>query len=269
VKAQTRTEIASLLERHGISPVQRLGQHFLADGNITRKIVAAAGIGPGDRVVEIGAGTGTLTAALAGAGATVVAYEIDERLEPVLAEVTSGLDVEVRFTDITSVNLGQELGAGQWKMVANLPYNVGTPLVLDSMRHQPEVVSFVVMVQREVAERFAAAPGSKAYGLPSVVAQLHTSPHVAFRVPPQVFLPAPRVESAVVVMPRIAADPLAEPAIEVAGAAFGQRRKMLRRSLSNHIQDPNQVLEIAGVDPTLRAEDLSPGQYIDIARVLE
>jgi 16S rRNA (adenine1518-N6/adenine1519-N6)-dimethyltransferase len=269
MNAQTRTEIASLLERHGISPVQRLGQHFLADANITRKIVSEAGVVAGDQVVEIGAGTGTLTAALADAGASVIAYEVDQRLRPVLEEVTQGLDVEVRFEDIMSVDLGESLGPGDWKFVANLPYNVGTPLVLDSMRRHPDLVIFVVMVQREVAERFVAPPGSKAYGLPSIVAQIYTDPRVSFRVPQQVFLPAPTVESAVAVMPRIAADRHAEAAIAVAGVAFGQRRKMLRRSLSGYLPDTESVLEKAGIDPTSRAEDLSPQKYLDIAAVIE
>jgi 16S rRNA (adenine1518-N6/adenine1519-N6)-dimethyltransferase len=269
LSAQTRSEISDLLDRHGVAPAHRLGQHFLADANITRKIVAAAGIGPGDHVVEVGAGTGTLTVAMADAGATVVAYEIDERLRPVLEEVTRGLDVSLRFQDITDVDLGSALGPERWKLVANLPYNVGTPLVLDSMRRHPNIDLFVVMVQREVAERFASASGGKTYGLPSVVAQLYTDPRLAFRVPQQVFLPAPRVESAVAVMPRIAAHPLAEQAIEVAGVAFGQRRKMLRRSLSRLIPDAEAVLLGAGLDPTLRAEDLTPSQYVALAGAIK
>lgn len=266
--AQTRSQIAELLERHGIKPAQRLGQHFLADGNITRKIVNEAGIGPGDRVVEVGAGTGTLTVALAEAGAHVTAYEIDGRLRPLLEEVTDGLDVELRFDDITDVDLGAALDGGRWKLVANLPYNVGTPLVLDSVRRNMNISLFVVMVQREVAERFTAAPGGKTYGIPSIVAQLYTSPRLAFRVPQQVFLPAPRIESAVAVMSRIKSHPLAEAAIEAAGVAFRQRRKMLRRSLADYIPETELVLERAGVDPTARAEDLTPDQYLNLAGVL-
>lgn len=268
MKAQTRSEIADLLNRHGITPTQRLGQHFLADGNITRKIVSEAGIESGDQVVEIGAGTGTLTAALAGAGARVIAYEIDGRLRPVLEEVTEELDVELRFDDITDVDLGSTLVGQDWKLVANLPYNVGTPLVLDAMRRNMNIRLFVVMVQREVAERFVAPCGSKTYGLPSIVAQIYTDPRLAFRVPPQVFLPVPRVESAVAVMPRIEAHPLAELAIEIAGVAFGQRRKMLRRSLAEYIPNTEMVLKRADIEPTDRAENLTPIQYLDLAGVL-
>lgn len=263
---QTRSEIADLLDRHGLSPIHRLGQHFLADANITRKIVDLAGVGPGDLVVEVGAGTGTLTRALAGTGASVIAYEVDERLRPVLEEVTRGLDVELRFADVTRVDLRDELAEGKWAMVANLPYNVGTPVVMDALRGVEAIGRFVVMVQREVAERFAASPGSANYGLPSVVAGIYTEASVAFRVPPQVFYPPPQVESAVVVMKRRQAIPeAADRAVELARAGFGQRRKMLRRSLVGVLAEPIRTLELAGIPETARAEDLSPEDYLRLA----
>jgi len=266
VTAQTRSEIAGLLSRHGLSPSRRLGQHFLADGNITRKIVGVAGVGPGDQVVEIGAGTGTLTGALAATGARVVAYEIDAGLLPVLEEVTRDLSVELRFLDITDADLADELRGGRWVMVANLPYNVGTPLVLDSLRRVPQIARFVVMVQKEVAERLVAGPGNKQYGLPSVVTGIHTIGRLEFPVPAQVFYPPPRVESAVVVLDRVPAPGESERAIEIAAAGFNQRRKMLRGSLSGIFDDPVAVLERAGIDPTARAEDLSPAEYLALAR---
>jgi 16S rRNA (adenine1518-N6/adenine1519-N6)-dimethyltransferase len=266
VRSQNRSEIAALLEKHGLSPIHRLGQHFLADANITRKVVSVAEVGPGDNVVEVGAGTGTLTAALVEAGAHVVAYEVDSGLRPLLEEVTAGLDVDLRFEDIMDVDLSAELDPGAvWKMVANLPYNVGTPLVLDAMRHHGQVQLFVVMVQREVADRFCAPPGGKDYGLPSVVAQIHTKPRIDFVVPPQVFYPAPRVESAVLVMPRVPAPEHSERAIELAGVAFRQRRKMLRRSLAEEFDHPSEVLAASGIDPTARAEDLAPADYLRLA----
>ncbi len=255
-----------MLERHGLTPIHRLGQHFLADANITTKIVAIAEIQPGDSVVEVGAGTGTLTAALAEAGAHVLAYEVDSGLRPVLEEVTDGLDVELRFEDIMDVDLGAVLDRDRsWKLVANLPYNVGTPLVLDAMRHVSQVDQFVVMVQREVASRFCAHPGTRDYGLPSVVAQIHTEPRLDFTVPPQVFFPAPRVDSAVLVMPRVPAPAQSERAIELAGVAFRQRRKMLRRSLADEFADAVEVLEAVGIAPTARAEDLSPEDFLRLA----
>jgi 16S rRNA (adenine1518-N6/adenine1519-N6)-dimethyltransferase len=267
VTAQTRSEIAGLLQRHGLAPAHRLGQHFLADANITRKIVGVAGVGPASQVVEVGAGTGTLTRALAAAGARVIAYEVDRGLRPVLEEVTSGLDVELRFADVTTVDFNTSLPEGDWAMVANLPYNIGTPVALEALRSAPRIQRFVVMVQKEVAERFAASPGSPAYGLPSVVAGIHADTSVEFMVPPQVFYPPPRVESAVVVMTRKPAPEEAERAVHLARAAFGQRRKMLRRSLAQVLDDTATSLEAAGIDPTDRAEDLAPEDYLRLARV--
>ena len=264
--AQTRSEIAGLLSRHGLSPSRRLGQHFLADANITRKIVGVAGVGPGDQVVEIGAGTGTLTRALAASGAHVVAYEIDAGLLPVLDEVTRDLSVELRFLDITDADLAAELSGGQWVMVANLPYNVGTPLVLEALRRVPQIERFVVMVQREVAERLVSGPGSKQYGLPSVVTGIHAVGRLAFTVPAQVFYPPPRVESAVVVLDRVPEPEGADRAIEIAAAGFNQRRKMLRGALAGVFADPVATLERVGIDPTARAEDLSPADYLALAR---
>lgn len=267
MSAQTRSEIAGLLDRHGLSPIHRLGQHFLADANITRKIVAEAGVSNGDQVLEIGAGTGTLTAALASAGAKVVAYEVDSGLAPALREVLAEFDVDLRIEDITKVDLGPIVDHGRWKMVANLPYNVGTPLVMDALRNLHTIGRFVVLVQREVAERFVATPGTGDYGIPSVVAQIYSEPHFAFVVPPQVFLPPPRVSSAVVVMNRISAPPESEQAIAIAQTAFGQRRKMLRRSLSSIFDDPIPLLEAADIDPTSRAEELHPSDYLRLARL--
>lgn len=266
MSAQTRSEIEELLTRHGLAPVRRLGQHFLADANITRKIVALAGVGPGDRVVEIGAGTGTLTQALAATGARVVTYEVDSGLGKVLEEVTEGLDVEIRTEDVTKVDFARRLVGEEWTLVANLPYNVGTPVILDLLQDVPTVQRFVVMVQREVAERFVAAPSSEAYGLPSVIAAIHSEARIAFRVPPQVFVPVPRVESAVVIMDRRPSPPEAARAVELARAGFGQRRKMLRRSLAVELADPVSTLEGAGIDPTARAEDLTPDDYLRLAR---
>jgi len=263
--AQSRSEIAGLLERYGLSPVHRLGQHFLADGNITRKIVYVAGVKQGSKVVEVGAGTGTLTSALAAAGGHVVAYEIDRGLQPVLEEVTSGLDVELRIFDVMDADLAADLEGDGWSLVANLPYNVGTPVVLDALRRVPAIETFVVMVQREVADRLIAAPGGRDYGLPSVIVGIHAEARLAFTVPPQVFYPPPRVESAVVVMNRVPAPPDAERAVELAAAAFNQRRKMLRRSLSKMLDNPSSNLDAAGIDPTLRAEDLSAEDYLKLA----
>jgi 16S rRNA (adenine1518-N6/adenine1519-N6)-dimethyltransferase len=267
-EAQSRSEIRALLDRHGLRPKKRLGQHFLADRNIVDKIVRTAGVGPGDRVVEIGPGTGTLTAALAAAGASVVAYEVDEALEPVLAETLGSLPgVEVRFADAATVDFSADLVGEPWALVANLPYNVGTPIVLDVLRHVPAVDRVVVMVQAEVAGRFAAEPGSRAYGLPSVVVGLHAEVLDSFDVPAQVFVPPPNVGSTVVALRRVPAPAAAERAIALASTGFAQRRKMLRASLREILDDPTAALGTAGIDPTARAEVLTPDDWLRLAEV--
>jgi 16S rRNA (adenine1518-N6/adenine1519-N6)-dimethyltransferase len=263
-----RAATAQLLQRHEVDPRRSLGQHFLVEPNVVRRIVAIAGVGPGDRVLEIGAGAGTLTRGLAAAGATVVALEVDERLRPVLDEVLDGVDgVEVRFADATRLDLGSLVAEGRWIVVANLPYNVGIPLVLDLLRFAPTVARLVVMLQREAVERLAAGPGSKVYGVPSVVAGLHAAVAVALRVPPTVFLPRPEVESAVAVLERRPAAGDTERAIQLATVAFSQRRKMLRRSLAGVLDDPEATLAAAGIDPTGRAEDVEPAGYLRLAGV--
>ena len=265
MSAQTRSEIAALLESEGLTPIHRLGQHFLADANITRKIVGLAHVGHGDNVLEVGAGTGTLTTALALSGAHVVSYEVDRGLQPILESVTDGLDVELRFEDASKVDFATEFGTGRWVMVANLPYNVGTPLVMEALRHARTIERFVVMVQQEVAERFAARPGNKDYGLPSVVSGIYAEAELVFTVPPQVFYPPPRVESAVVVLQRKPVPEFADEAVHLARAGFGQRRKMLRRSLENVTDDPSALLARAGFSDTARAENLSPSDYLRLA----
>ncbi len=264
-----RAETARLLREHGIRPRRSLGQHFLVDPNITRRIVAAAEVGPGDKVLEIGAGAGTLTRGLAATGARVVAYEIDPRLCPLLEQVVGSFpQVEVRFADAQEIGPASLDGEG-WVLVANLPYNVGTPLLMRLLREEPRVVRFVVMLQREAVDRLVAKTGTRAYGLPSVVVQLHGMVKVAFRVPPTVFLPSPPVESAVALIERIPAPVHAEDALKLAAAAFGQRRKMLRRSLLSVLADPEQALAEAGIDPRRRAEELSPQDYLRLAEVAD
>jgi 16S rRNA (adenine1518-N6/adenine1519-N6)-dimethyltransferase len=257
-----RAETVALLERHRVRLRKSLGQHFLAEPNVVRKIVAVAGVHPGSRVLEIGAGAGTLTRALVDAGAEVIAYEIDEGLRPVLDE-TVGDRADVRFADAGAIDFSRELQGDGWSLVANLPYNVGTPIVLDVLRHVPNIERVVVMLQREAIQRFAASPGSRDYGVPSVVVSLHGTIDVALRVSPHLFVPRPKVESSVAVIERHEADPLAERAIEIAGAAFGQRRKMVRSSLRDVITA--EVIEAVGIDSTRRAEDLSPADYLALA----
>ncbi len=264
---QTRSEIRGLLARHGLTPRKRLGQHFLADPNIIAKIVALAGDPTGTRALEIGVGTGTLTRALAEAGFAVTGFEIDRRLSPLISEALDGLEVDIRFRDAAALDYS-EFGPGQrWVMVSNLPYQVGTSILLDLLRRAPGLERCVVMVQREVAERLTAGRGSKRYGLPSVVVALYGAARLAFRVGPQVFLPNPNVESAVVVVDRSAAPgSRRDLAVRLAAAGFAQRRKMLRSSLRPVIAGSiPDTLAGAGIDPTLRAEDLDAEGYLALA----
>ena len=267
---QGRGEIRNLLDRAGHRPNKNLGQNFLVDPNIVNKMVSLARIDEDVNVVEIGAGTGTLTRVLAGVARRVVAYEIDPHLAPILSATVGALpNVDLRIADASGIRLGDELPGTPWTLVANLPYNVGTGIVLDALTESPKITSFSVVVQREVADRMLARPESKIYGLPSVVTGLHARGSVAFTVPPQVFEPQPKVESAVIILDRIEPDPYTQRAIEIAASAFGQRRKMLRRSLSTVLSDPAATIASAGIDPTLRAEDLSPDEFVAIARAEE
>ena len=269
----TRRQVRELLAEHGLSPSRALGQNFVADPNTVRRIANLAGVGQGDRVVEIGAGLGSLTVALAETGADVTAVELDRHLLPVLRSVVEPLGVRVVEGDAMSLDWGRVLGgeaagAGQdpWSLVANLPYNVATPLVLDLLAHVPEIDRMLVLVQREVAERLAARPGSKAYGIPSVKVAYWADAEVVGRVPPTVFVPQPRVESALVRLRRLAHPPVdADPErlFRLVEAGFGQRRKMLRRSLASLVEP--SAFERAGVRPEARAEELGLHDWARLA----
>ncbi len=263
---QGRSRIRDLLAESDLTPRKSLGQHFLADPNIIDRIVRLAGVDERSRVVEIGGGTGALTGALAATGATVVTYEIDDGLASILDAVVGELpNVEIRRQDAAGVDLESALEGTGWVMVANLPYNVGTGILLDALMSAPSIGRFVVMVQTEVADRLLAAPGTRQYGIPSVVTALHATGKASFTVSPAVFYPRPQVGSTVLELDRIRADPRAEAAIELAAAAFGKRRKMVRKSLGAALDDAVSVLHAAGIDPTRRAEDLTPADYLALA----
>ena len=260
-----RRGLTELLETHGLRPSRALGQNFLADPNTAERIVALAGVRPGDRVVEVGPGLGSLTTALISAGALVTAVELDGRLAAILRDEVLGADVaagrlEVVQADALDFGWVGGLDGQGWALVANLPYNVATPLVIQVLERVPAVERMLVMVQREVAERLAAPPGSRTYGAASVKVAYWAEAEVVGRVPPAVFLPRPRVESALV---RIVRRPVPAVGPEVVGyerlaevvrAGFGRRRKMLRGSLAGVVDEA--AFAEAGVDPTARAEDL-------------
>jgi 16S rRNA (adenine1518-N6/adenine1519-N6)-dimethyltransferase len=233
----SRAAIHELLATHGLAPSRALGQNFVADANTVRRIARLAGVGPGDRVLEIGAGLGSLTLALAETGATIVAVEIDRHVVPVLRDVAEPAGVTVVEGDARTLDWDGVLGADArgWKVVANLPYNVATSLVLDLLEGVPAIESLLVMVQLEVGERLAAGPGDPAYGIPSVKRAWFATAKVVGRVPPTVFIPQPRVDSALVEIRRHAVPPVTgdrDRVFALIDAGFGQRRKMLRRSLA-------------------------------------
>jgi 16S rRNA (adenine1518-N6/adenine1519-N6)-dimethyltransferase len=269
----SRPAIRELLDDHGLAPRRDLGQNFVADPNTVRRIADLARVGPGDHVVEIGAGLGSLTLALAETGATITAVEVDRGVVPVLAAIVeeSGVDnvsvVEADAMEADWTTLIDPTVDGGWTLVANLPYNVGTPLVCDVLDDVPHVTRILVMVQREVAERFAAAPGSSAYGAISVKAAYWGRARIVGHVPATVFFPKPNVESALVEITRRDppdADPNA--LFELVKTAFGQRRKMLRKSLSR-IVTPEQF-DAADVASTARPQELGVDAWVRLTNAV-
>lgn len=281
-----------LAARHGIRLKKSLGQHILTDSSITQDIVRFAKVRPGDLAVEIGPGLGTLTLELARAGADVVAIETDKSLKPVLEEVrekfisSKSLIGSVRLVWQNAENIdwaaflhehglrgeqdddrkeGASEAQPQWKLVANLPYNIATGLVLDILRDAPQLQTMTVMLQEEVAMRLASEAGSSAYGIPSVKVAYWGDATVLKRVPPEAFRPPPKVNSAVLQIvrrppPKIAPEHLF-PLVE---KAFSQRRKMLRRSLRDVLS--SRIFTAAGIKPEARPEELDLAAWVKLAQ---
>lgn len=265
--------LREVIARHGLQARRTLGQNFLLDLNITRKIARLAG--PLDRgtVIEVGPGPGGLTRALLAEGARrVIAIEADPRCAPALAEIAAAWPgrLETRITDALAEPLWHA-GEPPRRIVANLPYNVATPLLVRWLAHARAFDSLTLMFQKEVAARLAAAPGSKAYGRLSVLSQWLCEVELLFDLPGRAFTPPPKVTSSVVQF-RPRAEPLAKAefgALErVLAAAFGQRRKMLRGSLKSLGGDQAALLDAAGIDGERRAESLSVVEFCALARAL-
>ncbi len=251
--------IRQLAAELDLQPTKRLGQNFVVDANTVRRIVATAGVGPGDEVLEIGPGLGSLTLGLLEAGARVTAVEIDPRL----AERLPRTAASERLTVLTGDALRLEgLPVAPKRLVANLPYNVSVPVLLHLLPLLPSLETALVMVQAEVGQRLAAPPGSKVYGSPSVKAAWYGRWAAAGMVSRQVFWPVPNVDSILVAFERRPApgtEAERRELFRLVDAAFGQRRKMLRQSLGELLGSTvaaSARLEAAGVDPTERGERL-------------
>lgn len=274
----TPSATLAVLKRHGLATKKSLGQHFLVDDNVVGRILTLADLASDDVVLEVGPGIGTLTVALCAASGAVVAVERDADLLPVLDETTSECPrlavVRADALHVTAEELAAPFGPPS-AFVANLPYQVAATVVLRFFEELPSLRSATVMVQAEVADRMAAEPGSKDYGAYTVKLRLLARPAGRFRVPPGVFLPPPRVDSAVLRLeraPRPEAPELLALAAEVASAGFAQRRKTLRNSLLAAgrwgREQVDLALDTAGIEGGRRAETLSVEEFIRLASAM-
>ncbi len=266
--------LRAVIARHGIGARKRLGQHFLLDLNLTRRVARAAGDLAGVSVIEIGAGPGGLTRALLETEAReVVAIERDPRCLAALNELAEASAGRLRVIDGDALSIDPAtLAPAPRQIVANLPYNIATRLLTDWLGDAVAYQRFTLMFQREVAVRLAAAPGGRDFGRLSVLVQWLCAARILFDVPARAFTPPPKVTSTVIeLIPRAA--PLAPARREclerVTAAAFGQRRKMLRSSLKSLGVDVTALLATAGVEPTARAEELDIAAFCALARTVE
>ena len=265
--------LREVIARHGLAARKGLGQHFLLDGNLTRKIARAAGDLRGATAIEIGPGPGGLTRALLeGPARRVVAVERDRRCVAALGDLVAHYPdrLQVIEGDALKTDLAA-LAAPPRHIVANLPYNISTPLLITWLERATDFASMTLMFQKEVARRLAAAPGGRDYGRLTIAAQWRCEVRLLFDVPPAAFVPAPKVTSTVVqLVPRPAPLCAADPAIlaKVVAAAFGQRRKMLRASLRTLADaDAADLCAAAGLDPTARAEEIPIAGFCALARI--
>ncbi len=265
----SREVTTHILKAFGLHMSKKLGQNFLIDAGIVRGIVAAAEVKEGDRVLEIGPGIGTLTQGLAETGATVKAVELDKKLPAVLKETLKAYpNVEIIPGDILKVNIPEIMGPGPFKVAANLPYYITTPILMALLERHLPITTMVTMVQKEVAERMIARAGSRTYGALSVAVQYYTEPEIVLDVPPRSFIPAPEVDS-VVIACRVRETPAVQVQDEklffrVVKAAFGQRRKTLANALRGGGFPKEQVrdaMEQAGIDPMRRGETLALAEF--------
>lgn len=262
-----------ILKRFGLHANKKLGQNFLIDEEVVNDIVSAAQVTAADAVLEIGPGIGTLTQGLLETGAKVYAVELDKRLPSVLAHTLEGYtNLQVINADILKTNIRALMGDRPFKVAANLPYYITTPIIMYLLESHLPITRLVTMVQKEVADRMTANPGNKIYGALSVAVQYYTRPQICFMVQPHSFMPKPEVQSAV-----IACDVYTKAPIDVIDekmffyvvkAAFGQRRKTLTNALCSMGKEKKMIGEIllsAGIDGKRRGETLSLQEFAAIA----
>ena len=264
------TEIREIASRIGVTPTKKLGQNFVVDANTCRRIVKAADVVKSDVALEIGPGLGSLTLALLESAQEVIALEIDSRLAEELpaTAVRHELGDHLRVINRDAMELESSIGEPT-VLVANLPYNVSVPVFLRALEKLPSLQRAVVMVQSEVADRLTASPGSKSYGSPSAKAAWWGELTSAGNVSRSIFWPVPNVDSSLVRFDRKSVpgdEELRLKTFAIIDAAFAQRRKMLRKALSDILENPSETLEKAGIDPTLRGEALTLKEFIEIAR---
>ncbi len=276
LKLSNPKQTIEVIQKHNFSFKKSFGQNFLIDSHVIEKIIRAAEIGPEDNVLEIGPGIGTLTQYLAEAAGRVVAVEIDEKLIPVLGETLAEYDnVEVINQDILKCDVESIFGGRPFKVVANLPYYITTPIIMGLLEGKSHFDSLTVMIQKEVADRMKAGPGTKDYGALSLAVQYYAEPYLAANVPPNCFMPRPAVGSAVIRLKR-----RETPAVEVKDekllfklirAAFMERRKTLLNAVKNsqELDIPKErveeVLTDLGIDTRIRGEALSLQQFALLA----
>lgn len=283
-------DIRRIAAEEGITPTKKFGQNFVIDPGTVRKIVREAGVDAGDQVMEVGPGLGSLTLAILETGADLTAVEIDpplaQRLPQTIAEFMPNATNRFRVVNmdalkVTPSQLPQLADAATFTLVANLPYNVATPILLTLLERFGNLDSFLVMVQKEVAERLSAQPGSKVYGTPSVKLAWYGTAERVGTIGRNVFWPAPNVDSALVKFTRYQADDPAAPGtanstddgtqrelvFRLVDAAFGQRRKTLHAALKTIA--PSEAFSIAGIDPTRRGETLTIAEFTALAKAIE
>ena len=270
-----------LVKRHGFKFTKSLGQNFLIDDNIVDKIVAGAGIGPSDKIIEVGPGIGTLTREMASRAGALMAVEIDKNLIPILTDTLGDYEnVKIVNEDIIKAEIrgliDENLDGGPVKLVANLPYYITTPIIMRFLEEDINVTDIVVMVQKEVAERMNAQPGGKDFGALSVAVQFYCDTEIVAKVPRHLFVPQPNVDSIVIAL-RVRPERKYKVEDEVlyfkvVKAAFGQRRKTLLNSIAsmgNLSQDMvKEALEEAGIDPKRRGETLSLDEFANLSNVI-